>query len=343
MLVPASQLLVMAAFPPEQRMKVIGAMAGVAGARLGARARARRADGRPRRLAARLPRQPADRPRGARARRADARAAAPRSRSRRPDLLGSVLAVAAVGALALGAVQGPEWGWGDPRTIAAFAASALLDAAAALALRGASRAGARAVAVPRRARSAPATSARCCSARASSGFVLANSLYLTQVWDYSVLRAGLAIAPGPLASAVAAFLAGALHGPDRPAPLRPAGRGDQRGRRASGSRRWSGAEPAFLAEWLPAQLLMGVGVGLGLRDDRGGLRARPRAGAARDRQRDERHDAPDRRGARRRDPDRHPRAGARTRPPTTAGWWAMAALALARGRADRADRAARRT
>ena len=93
--------------------------------------------------------------------------------------------------------------------------------------------------------------------------MLANSLYLTQVWGYSVLRAGLAIAPGPLASAVAAIVGGAVHRPRRPAPVRRS-----RARVISAAAGvWLatqvGPEPAFLAEWLPAQLLMGVGVGLG--------------------------------------------------------------------------------
>jgi len=94
------------------------------------------------------------------------------------------------------------------------------------------------------------------------GLVLANSLYLTQVWDYSVLRAGLAIAPGPLASAVAAISAARFTDrvdPRRfvlPGALISAIAGVWLATRV-------GAEPAFLAEWLPGMLLMGTGVGLG--------------------------------------------------------------------------------
>ena len=113
MLVPSAQLLVMAAFPPQQRMKVIGVMAGVAalasalGPVLGGLVvdlggwRLVFVVNLPVGLAALLygTRMPAP---------------APGSLQHRPDLLGSVLAVAAVGTLALGAVQGPVWGWGDP-------------------------------------------------------------------------------------------------------------------------------------------------------------------------------------------------------------------------------------
>jgi EmrB/QacA subfamily drug resistance transporter len=260
LLVPASQLLVMAAFPPEQRMKVIGAMAGVAAlaSALGPVLGGLMVDlggwrlvflvNLPIGLAAlafggRMPAPP------------------PGALVRRPDLLGSALAVAAVGSLALGAVQGPEWGWGDARTIAAFAASATLTPLLLW----------RCAAHP-----APVLELSLFRGRSFStgnlgalllgtsffGFVLANSLYLTQVWGYSVLRAGLAIAPGPLASAVAAFAAARYT--DRVDPRRFVLPGALI---TAASGVWLatlvGTEPAFLSEWLPAQLLMGVGVGLG--------------------------------------------------------------------------------
>ena len=260
LLVPASQLLVMAAFPPEQRMKVIGAMAGVAAlaSALGPVLGGLMVDlggwrlvflvNVPIGIAALLlgRRMPAP---------------APGSLVARPDLLGSVLAVAAVGTLALGAVQGPVWGWGDPRTVAAFAASALLTP----------------LLVWRCARHpAPVLELSLFRGRSFTtgnlgalllatsffGLMLANSLYLTQVWDYSVLRAGLAIAPGPLASAAAALLAARYT--DRVDPRRFILPGAVISAAAAV---WLatqvGSEPAFVSEWLPAQVVMGIGVGLG--------------------------------------------------------------------------------
>jgi MFS family permease len=77
-----------------------------------------------------------------------------------------------------------------------------------------------------------------------------------------VLRAGLAIAPGPLASAVAAIAAARFT--DRVDPRRFVLPGAVISAAAAV---WLatrvGPEPAFLAEWLPATVLMGVGVGLG--------------------------------------------------------------------------------
>jgi EmrB/QacA subfamily drug resistance transporter len=260
MLVPASQLLVMAAFPPEQRMKVIGVMAGVAAlaSALGPVLGGLMVDlggwrlvfvvNLPIGLAAlwlgrRMPAPPVG------------------SQVTRPDLLGSVLAVAAVGTLALGAVQGPVWGWGDPRTIAAFAASGVLTP---LLIWRCSTHRAPVLELPLfRVRSFRTGNLGALLLGTSFfGLVLANSLYLTQVWGYSVLKAGLAIAPGPLASGVAAIVAGRFT--DRVDPRRFILPGALI---SAASGVWLatqvGPEPAFVAEWLPATMLMGIGVGLG--------------------------------------------------------------------------------
>jgi MFS family permease len=260
LLVPSAQLLVMAAHPPERRMRVIGVMAGVAAlaAALGPVLGGLMVDLGGWRLVFLV-----NLPIGLAALAAGRRMPQPpmREAPSRPDLLGSLLAVGAVGMLALGAVQGPVWGWGDPRTIAAFAASALL--APLLVWRSAVHA-------------APALELALFRVRSFStgnigalllgtsffGLVLANSLYLTQVWGYSVLHAGLAIAPGPLASAVAAMTAARFT--DRIDPRRFILPGALISTAAAV---WLatqvGPERAFVADWLPGMLLMGTGVGLG--------------------------------------------------------------------------------
>src|SRR3954471_1772220 len=43
----------------------------------------------------------------------------------RPDALGAALITGGVGALVLGLVKGPSWGWADPRTLAALATGGL--------------------------------------------------------------------------------------------------------------------------------------------------------------------------------------------------------------------------
>jgi EmrB/QacA subfamily drug resistance transporter len=260
LLVPSSQLLVMAAFPPEQRMKVIGVMAGVAAlaSALGPVLGGLMVDLGGWRLVFLV-----NLPVGLAALAAGRRMPQPPMRAvmSRPDLLGSLLAVGAVGALALGAVQGPVWGWGDPRTIAAFAGSALL--APLVVWRSAAHPAPVLELALFRVRSfSTGNAAALLLGTSFFGLLLANSLYLTQVWDYSVLRAGLAIAPGPLASATAAIVAARFT--DRIDPRRFVAPGAVISAAACA---WLatrvGSERAFLADWLPGMLLMGTGVGLG--------------------------------------------------------------------------------
>ena len=48
----------------------------------------------------------------------------PRTRDGAPDLLGAAQLARGIGLLTLGIVEGPEWGWGDPRDLGAFAGAA---------------------------------------------------------------------------------------------------------------------------------------------------------------------------------------------------------------------------
>jgi MFS family permease len=92
---------------------------------------------------------------------------------------------------------------------------------------------------------------------------LCSALFLTNVWGYSTIEAGLAIAPGPAMAGIAGALAGRL-----------ADRWGQRVLLVPGQLifaagvLWLAAgletTPAFLTLWLPAFLLTGVGVGLSL-------------------------------------------------------------------------------
>jgi EmrB/QacA subfamily drug resistance transporter len=182
----------------------------------------------------------------------------------RPDLIGAGLLAAAVGLVALALVKAPEWGWGSP----AFAGTLL----AALAC------GAAVVARSRRHHS-PVIELELLRSRTFSGafaasilyyagfgaFVLNSVEFLTGVWHYSAVVAGLAIAPGPLmvlpfARLVAPRLAGRLGGPGRVAAIGCVVN-------AAGQLLWFiqiQEQPAYLAHLLPAQLLGGAGVGLAI-------------------------------------------------------------------------------
>jgi hypothetical protein len=100
---------------------------------------------------------------------------------------------------------------------------------------------------------------------AFGAFVLNSVEFLTGVWHYSAVRAGLAIGPGPLmvlpfASLVAPRLAARLGGPGRVAVIGCLVN-------AGGMLLWftqMQADPAYLTHLLPAQLLGGAGVGLAI-------------------------------------------------------------------------------
>ena len=179
--------------------------------------------------------------------------------SRLPDLPGAALLAASLALLTLGIVEGNDWGWAAAPTLASFAAAALLLAAVV----------ARSTRHPR-----PIVEPELFADRAfrignlgtllfSAAFfsiVLGNVLFLTSIWGYSVLTAGLATLPGPALSTIVAGPAGKL--------------ADRFGHRAvvvpgtlifaAGVMvlRSAGPDPDWLGLWLPGAMLTGIGIGL---------------------------------------------------------------------------------
>jgi NTE family protein len=176
-----------------------------------------------------------------------------------PDLLGGALLAGAVGALALGIVKAPDWGWTDDRVLGAWLASAI--ALCALAVR--TRRHPAPVLEPALLRIRSFAIGNTAMLVLSMGFyalLLSNVLFLTQVWGYSVLDAGFGVTPGPLAAAVAAVAGGRIcerFGPRVvlvPAALVAAAA-------CLLYRSITGEEPAYASDWLPAQLLSGAAFG----------------------------------------------------------------------------------
>jgi EmrB/QacA subfamily drug resistance transporter len=177
-----------------------------------------------------------------------------------PDAVGAALLVAGVALLSLGIVKGQDWGWGGGRVIGVLVAGALVLAAF----------------VARSARHpAPVVELGLLRVRSFAvanvgvflfalGFyalLLANILFLTSVWHWSVLKAGVAVTPGPLMAALSAPIGGRL--------------ADRYGQRvialpggllfAAGCALFAastGATPHYATEILPWMLLTGSGVGL---------------------------------------------------------------------------------
>jgi MFS family permease len=182
----------------------------------------------------------------------------------RPDLASAALLAAAVGLVAFALVKAPSFGWSSVRF------GALLAAAAGCAAAMVFRSGRHPAPVLELGllRSRTFTGAFAASVLYYAGFgafVLSSVEFLTGVWHYSAVRAGLAIAPGPLmvlpfARIVAPRLVTRFGGPGRVAVL-----GCLAGAASQGL--WLTQiqlQPAYLTHLLPAQLIGGAGVGLAI-------------------------------------------------------------------------------
>jgi EmrB/QacA subfamily drug resistance transporter len=184
------------------------------------------------------------------------------SGARLPDLLGTALLIGSIGTLALGLVQAPDWGWGDPRTIGALAAAAV--GIVLFVARSATHPAPVVDLAMVRVRSfAFATLSMFLFGAAFAAMLLQSVLFLTGPWHESVLVAGLSIAPGPLLAATFAVVSGRLAGRVPQRLLAGAGGAVF----ALGCAWWTwraGPEPDFAGAILPGLMLTGAGVGLTL-------------------------------------------------------------------------------
>ena len=179
--------------------------------------------------------------------------------ARLPDLLGVALLIGAVGLVTLGLAQAPAWDW-DDRVFAAFAGAAVLGAAF---LRRSARHPAPVVDLPllRVPAFALAGLSTLLFSAGFAGLLFGNVLFLTEVWHYSVLKAGFAFAPGPMLAATTAALSGRLADGRRPAAFGAVG-----GFVFAAGCVWFitqlSTTPDYLGAMLPGQVLTGTGVGL---------------------------------------------------------------------------------
>src|SRR5918992_6386549 len=175
-----------------------------------------------------------------------------------PDAIGSLLAVASVGLLVLGLVQGDTWDW-DTRVIACFAAAVVLGIAfVARSLRH--RAPVIELDLFRSSEFSVANAANLVFYAAFGAFLLGNVLYLTEVWRYSVLEAGIAFAPSPATAALFAGISSRFA--DRLGPAIVGAPGGIIFAVACVMLTGLGPERDYGSEYLPAILVAGVGVGL---------------------------------------------------------------------------------
>jgi EmrB/QacA subfamily drug resistance transporter len=177
-----------------------------------------------------------------------------------PDPAGIAILAAGLALAAYGIVQTDEWGWGSTRFVVCEAvAVALLAVFAGRCSRVQNPVLDLTLFESRSFRWANA--AMLIYATGFSAMFLSNVLFLTSVWHYSILRAGMAISIGPLIVAVTAPLFGKL-----------AGRVGQRRLLIPGGLVWgfSGVllinrvtlHPDYVSHYLPSVILSGLGVAM---------------------------------------------------------------------------------
>ena len=259
LLVPASIALVVEAFPPERRAHAVGlwgAAAALAGG-LGPPIGGLLVDAGGWRLTF-LVNLPLGLAAWVSGRRMLVESRAPGVRTM-PDLLGATFVAGGLGLLTLAIVQGGDWGWAAlPTLLSLVGAGGLLAAFGATSRRHPSP-----VLDPTLVRLPTFAWANALTVLAGAGFyayLLTHILWLTMVWQYSVVQAGLAVMPGAV---VAAVTTGALG--------RVVDRYGARVVLIPGAAIWAaafgwylltvGTTPNFLGEWLPGQVLSGIGVG----------------------------------------------------------------------------------
>ncbi|HSL74018.1 MAG TPA: DHA2 family efflux MFS transporter permease subunit [Ilumatobacteraceae bacterium] len=177
-----------------------------------------------------------------------------------PAPLGVVLIAVAAGLVSFGVVQSEEWGWGSTGTIGSIVAG--------LALLGV-------FVAHQRSTSAPVLDLELFAIRnfswgnaatvafgtAFTAMFFSSILFLTEVWDYSILRAGFAVAPGPALVAVLAPFMGNLAGRIGQRPLLLTG-----GLMFAVGGVWRllalDGTPSYVVDYLPSMLFTGIGVAL---------------------------------------------------------------------------------
>lgn len=178
------------------------------------------------------------------------------------DVLGVVMVTAVFGLLSLGLVQGESWGWSSWRVVGSFVVAAVLvPLLVTRALRHPSPV------LPVRLFAvrtfSVATFALLLFSAAFFAVILCNVLFLTGVWDYSVLRTAVAVLPSPLLAAALSPVTGRL--------------ADRHGFRvlvvpgalsmAAGTA-WlalrTDADPSYLTGFLPGTVLVGLAIGFAL-------------------------------------------------------------------------------
>jgi EmrB/QacA subfamily drug resistance transporter len=177
-----------------------------------------------------------------------------------PDALGIILLIAAAALLAFGIVESNVWGWTNRYVFGALLLG-LLTLGAFIVRSARTPSPALDLTLFRERNFRLANGAMFLFSVAFTAMFFGSILFLTRMWGYTLVQAGLAVMPGPLMVVVFAPLTGRI----------AAARG-HRVLLAPGGLFYvagvlvltlsSTATPQFVAVWLPAMILLGIGVAL---------------------------------------------------------------------------------
>lgn len=178
-----------------------------------------------------------------------------------PDPLGTLLLALGIGGLTLGITNGTTWEWTSARTLACLVGAVLCLV---LAVLRSVRHRAPALEFSLFAGNRMFTGANLVGLLYGTvmyAWLLGNVLFLTEIWRYSELQAGLAQTPGAILAAVGAVLMGKVMGRS----------GGPRFAAVLGMTAHAAvpavmlfiltSDPAFLELWLPASVFVGFGIG----------------------------------------------------------------------------------
>ena len=183
--------------------------------------------------------------------------------NRWPDPVGTAGLVFGIAILCWALVKAPDFGWGSPETIGglAVAVALLFGTVLRAAKTPATRIPTLELQMFRNRAFAWASMTGLVFMVSFGAMLLAGVLVFTNVWGYSVIKAGLAFAPGPAMAAIFAIPGGRLGTRLGSGPVAALGGLFF----AAGSIWWivfMGDTPHYVTENLPGQILTGIGVGL---------------------------------------------------------------------------------
>ena len=177
-----------------------------------------------------------------------------------PDLLGSAVLMLAIGALTLGLVKAPEWGWVAGQTLLSFG-TALVLTVVFVARSARHRSPVLELDLLRVRAFAVSNLAMLVFSASFAAMLLSVVVWLQTGWGWSPVRTGIAFAPGPLMVPIFAIGAGKVAHRIGAATLATVGCLSF----AAGALTWVvsvGLDPHYVTAVLPGALLTGIGVGL---------------------------------------------------------------------------------